>query len=98
MPALCLRPSASCDGFATGRVWIRATRRRDAPRMPTLRPRQTALYVLAAVAILVVGWRYQAGGGGSGVSYTSAAATTVPAAPSAAAVSPVLVVDVAGAV
>ena len=52
MPALCLRPSASCDGFATGRVWIRDTRRRDAPRMPTLRPRQTALYVLTGLLVL----------------------------------------------
>jgi competence protein ComEA len=67
-------------------------------RVPTLQPRQTALYVLAALAILLVGWRYHSGSSSHG--YASAAPVSAPsaAAPAGAAAPRAVVVDVAGAV
>jgi competence protein ComEA len=66
------------------------------PGMEGISTRRMALYVAAAAAILVVGWRYQASAASSLPSTPRASFASSPIA--AAPVSPVVVVDVAGAV
>ena len=65
--------------------------------MPTLSPRQIALYATAVAVVLLVGWRYQPGSSSSysGYSSSSTAQSPVQATP---AVAQVGVVDVSGAV
>jgi competence protein ComEA len=65
--------------------------------MPTLSPRQIALYATAVAVVLLVGWRYQPGSSSSysGYSSSSTAQSPVQATP---AVAQVVVVDVSGAV
>ena len=68
--------------------------------MHSLTPRQLALWALAALVILALGWRELGGSGASASSYSPPASSTESSAASGpvAHADPVVVVDVAGAV
>lgn len=65
--------------------------------MPSESPQRTVLYVGLAVLAIVIGWRYHATASSSGAEPQYQAASRAPSAEAPAA-SPVVVVDVAGAV
>jgi competence protein ComEA len=66
--------------------------------MHTLTPRQVALWALAALVILALGWRELGGSGASASSYTPPASSSSASSGALPHADPVVVVDVAGAV
>jgi competence protein ComEA len=66
--------------------------------MHTLTPRQVALWALAALVILALGWRELGGSGASASSYSPPASSSSPSSGALPHADPVVVVDVAGAV
>ena len=67
------------------------------PGVPPISHRQIALYIAAAVVVLLVGWKYQTGSS-SPSAYASDPAPATPALPAADPAPTVVVVDVSGAV
>lgn len=66
--------------------------------MHSLTPRQVALWGLAALVILALGWRQLGGSGASASSYSPPASTSSTSSGALPHADPVVVVDVAGAV
>jgi competence protein ComEA len=81
----------------TAQVWIRDTRARDAPTVPSIPTRQLVLYAFAAAVVLYVGWQYTPGSS-SGQAYTPAASAASTAATPGETAAATVVVDVSGAV